>query len=144
MCSSGKHVSGQTIKEKERKSKLTDYLTTPQGPKLNFEATDGLISGQNKPILFAPIPMQITLGKCMLWLEKWKNGKKVKILIGTGHCQWLTWSRCCPLNYILMIRSKNYANTACRDMAKITWNITRNYQLGILVVGRHCCLSSAA
>lgn len=40
-----------------------DYLINATGPKLNFEATNGLIPGKTKPILFVHILMQNMHGK---------------------------------------------------------------------------------
>lgn len=54
------YVSGN---EKGATEKVTyDYLINATGPKLNFEATEGLSPGKIKPIPFAPIPMPMRHG----------------------------------------------------------------------------------
>jgi len=75
--------------QKGTQEKVTyDYLINATGPKLNFEATEGLIPGSNK-----------TYSVCTYthaehaWqglekvIEQMKNGKHIKILIGTGHAK---------------------------------------------------------
>ncbi|TXE16757.1 NAD(P)/FAD-dependent oxidoreductase [Psychroserpens burtonensis] len=104
-----------------------DYLINATGPKLDFEATEGLIPGENK-----------TYSVCTYthadhaWeglnevIQQMKSGKKVKILIGTGHAK----STCqgAAFEYILNVEQELRKHNV-RDMAEVTW-ISNEYQLG--------------
>ncbi|NRD22614.1 FAD-dependent oxidoreductase [Winogradskyella litoriviva] len=113
---------------KGKQEKITyDYLINATGPKLNFEATEGLIPGKNK-----------TYSVCTYthadhaWeglnevIQQMKAGKKAKILIGTGHAK----STCqgAAFEYILNVEQE-LRNHNVRDMAEITW-IANEYELG--------------
>ncbi|MEM5565455.1 FAD/NAD(P)-binding oxidoreductase [Psychroserpens sp. AS72] len=119
------YVAGENIAQQE---KITyDYLINATGPKLNFEATEGLIPGQNK-----------TYSVCTYthanhaWeglnevIQQMKAGKKMKILIGTGHAK----STCqgAAFEYILNVEQELRRHNV-RDMAEVTW-ISNEYQLG--------------
>ncbi|WP_405266479.1 NAD(P)/FAD-dependent oxidoreductase [Cellulophaga sp. Ld12] len=119
------YVAGEN---KGQQEKVTyDYLINATGPKLNFEATEGLIPGQNK-----------TYSVCTYahsdhaWeglnnvIQEMKSGKKVKILIGTGHAK----STCqgAAFEYILNVEQELREHNV-RDMAEVTW-ISNEYQLG--------------
>ena len=114
--------------DKGTQEKVTyDYLINATGPKLNFEATEGLSPGKNK-----------THSVCTYthaqeaWIElegiikQMKQGKKVKILIGTGHAK----STCqgAAFEYILNVEQELRRHKV-RDMAEITW-ISNEYNLG--------------
>ena len=114
--------------DKGTQEKVTyDYLINATGPKLNFEATEGLSPGTNK-----------THSVCTYthaqeaWIElegiikQMKQGKKVKILIGTGHAK----STCqgAAFEYILNVEQELRRHKV-RDMAEITW-ISNEYNLG--------------
>lgn len=114
--------------DKGTKEKVTyDYLINATGPKLNFEATEGLAPGKNK-----------THSVCTYthaqeaWIElkglikQMKQGKKIKILIGTGHAK----STCqgAAFEYILNVEQELRRHKV-RDMAEITW-ISNEYLLG--------------
>ncbi len=104
-----------------------DYLINATGPKLNFEATEGLSPGKNK-----------THSVCTYthaqeaWIEleglikQMKQGKKIKILIGTGHAK----STCqgAAFEYILNVEQELRRHKV-RDKAEITW-ISNEYNLG--------------
>ncbi|WP_299101601.1 FAD-dependent oxidoreductase [uncultured Winogradskyella sp.] len=113
---------------KGQQEKITyDYLINATGPKLNFEATEGLIPGKNK-----------TYSVCTYthadhaWeglnevIQQMKKGKKAKILIGTGHAK----STCqgAAFEYILNVEQELRKHNV-RDMAEITW-ISNEYELG--------------
>lgn len=103
-----------------------DYLINATGPKLNFEATQGLG------------PEKFTQSVCSYdhaekaWIalsesiEKMKNGQKQKIVIGTGHpmatCQGAAFEY--SLNVAYEIKKRNLEH-----MAEITW-ISNEYELG--------------
>lgn len=104
-----------------------DYLINATGPKLNFEATNGLIPGKNK-----------TYSVCTYthaehaWeglnkvIQEMKQGKKAKILIGTGHSK--ATCQGAAFEYILNVEQELRRHKV-RDMAEITW-ISNEYKLG--------------
>ena len=110
------------------KEKVTyDYLINATGPKLNFEATEGLTPGKNK------VYSVCTYGHAEhAWeglnaiIQKLKSGEKAKILIGTGHgkatCQGAAFE------YILNVEQE-LRRHGVRDNAEITW-ISNEYHLG--------------
>lgn len=114
--------------QKGTQEKVTyDYLINATGPKLNFEATQGLIPGSNK-----------TYSVCTYshaehaWqglekvIEQMRNGKRAKILIGTGHAK--ATCQGAAFEYILNVEQELRKHKV-RDMADITW-ISNEYQLG--------------
>ncbi|WP_397301241.1 NAD(P)/FAD-dependent oxidoreductase [Nonlabens ulvanivorans] len=114
--------------KKGTQEKVTyDYLINATGPKLNFEATDGLIPGSNK-----------TYSVCSYghadhaWhglnelIQEMKKGKKAKILIGTGHAK--ATCQGAAFEYILNVEQELRKHKV-RDMAEVTW-ISNEYQLG--------------
>lgn len=104
-----------------------DYLINATGPKLNFEATQGLIPGKNK-----------TYSVCTYthaehaWeglnkvIQDMKQGKKAKILIGTGHAK--ATCQGAAFEYILNVEQELRRHKV-RDMADITW-ISNEFKLG--------------
>ncbi len=119
------YVSGDSP---QKTSKVTyDYLINATGPRLNFEATEGLIPGKNK------CTSVCTYGHAEhAWeelehlIDRMKKGEQVKILIGTGHAK----STCqgAAFEYILNVE-KELRRHGVRDKAKITW-ISNEYELG--------------
>ncbi len=117
-----------TGNEKGTTEKVTyDFLINATGPKLNFEATEGLIPGKNKAYSVC------TYGHAEhAWsglkevIAQLKEGKKAKILIGTGHAK----STCqgAAFEYILNVE-KELRKHNVRDNAEITW-ISNEYKLG--------------
>ena len=104
-----------------------DYLINATGPKLNFEGTEGLIPGKNGTYSVC------TYGHAEhAWeglneqIQLMKQGKKVKILIGTGHAK----STCqgAAFEYILNVEQELRRHKV-RDKAEITW-ISNEYSLG--------------
>lgn len=120
-----KYVNGENAGKIEKVS--YDYLINATGPKLNFDGTEGLNPGENK-----------TYSVCtyhhaeQAWqnLEKliaeMKQGKKAKILIGTGSptstCQGAAFE------YILNVEHELRRHKV-REQAEITW-ISNEYELG--------------
>ncbi len=100
-----------------------DYLINATGPKLNFDATEGLGNGQGQmgehtvSVCTADhaIHANHELEKC---IDKMKAGEKQKFLIGTGHgmctCQGAAFE------YIFNIEHK-LKEKGVRDMAEITY-----------------------
>lgn len=114
--------------KKGTQEKVTyDYLINATGPKLNFSATEGLIPGENK-----------TFSVCTYdhadhaWhgleklIQEMKDGKKAKVLIGTGHAK----STCqgAAFEYILNVE-KELCKHGVRENVEITW-ISNEYKLG--------------
>ncbi len=100
-----------------------DYLINATGPKLNFDATEGLGNGQGQmgehtvSVCTADHALHANheLEKC---IEKMKSGERQKFLVGTGHgmctCQGAAFE------YIFNIEHK-LKDKGVRDMADITF-----------------------
>jgi len=108
-----------------------DYLVNATGPKLNFEATEGL--GPNKFTHSVcscdhAVATWGALQSCLLRMEK---GEKLRFLIGTGHptatCQGAAFEY--ALNVAYEIKSRGLLH-----MAEITW-ISNEYELGDFGMG---------
>ncbi|MCX7548602.1 FAD/NAD(P)-binding oxidoreductase [Xanthomarina sp. F1114] len=114
--------------KKGQQEKVTyDYLINGTGPKLNFEATEGLIPGQNKAYSVCTYThAEHAWENLEALIKEMKQGKKAKILIGTGHAK----STCqgAAFEYILNVEQELRKHKV-RDMADITW-ISNEYQLG--------------
>lgn len=114
--------------KKGQQEKVTyDYLINGTGPKLNFEATEGLIPGQNKAYSVCTYThAEHAWENLEALIKEMKQGKKAKILIGTGHAK----STCqgAAFEYILNVEQELRKHKV-RDMAEITW-ISNEYQLG--------------
>lgn len=119
------YVTGE---KKGQQEKVTyDYLINATGPKLNFEATEGLIPGTNKAYSVCTYTHATHAWKGLeALIQKMKQGQKAKILIGTGHAK----STCqgAAFEYILNVEQELRRHKV-RDMAEITW-ISNEYQLG--------------
>ena len=108
-----------------------DYLVNATGPKLNFEATEGLGPGKNT----------VSVCKCdhaaHAWeelgksIEKMKNGEKQRFLIGTGSptatCQGAAFEY--ALNIAFGLKQRKLSH-----MAEITW-ISNEYEVGDFGMG---------
>ena len=114
--------------EKGKQEKITyDYLINATGPKLNFEGTEGLIPGKNKAYSVCTYTHADHAWEGLNSLiQEMKQGKKAKILIGTGHAK----STCqgAAFEYILNVEHE-LRRHGVRDMAEVTW-ISNEYQLG--------------
>ncbi|UPS91317.1 NAD(P)/FAD-dependent oxidoreductase [Bizionia sp. M204] len=114
--------------KKGQHEKVTyDYLINGTGPKLNFEATEGLVPGKNKAYSVCTYTHADHAWEGLKALiQEMKQGKKAKILIGTGHAK----STCqgAAFEYILNVEQELHRH-GVRDMAEVTW-ISNEYQLG--------------
>ena len=114
--------------EKGRQEKVTyDYLINATGPKLNFEATEGLNPGSNKTYSVCTYTHAEHAWSALEdIIKQLKSGKKAKILIGTGHAK----STCqgAAFEYILNVEQELRRHKV-RDLAEITW-ISNEYKLG--------------
>jgi sulfide:quinone oxidoreductase len=108
-----------------------DFLVNATGPKLNFEATEGLGPGKNSVSVCTYTHAAEAWEKLEVCFEKMKSGQRQKFLIGTGSatatCQGAAFEYI--LNVENEIRSRNL-----RDMADITW-ISNEYELGDFGMG---------
>ena len=113
---------------KGKQEKMTyDYLINATGPKLDFEATVGLIPGKNKTYSVCTYTHADHAWEGLKTLiQEMKKGKKAKILIGTGHGK----STCqgAAFEYILNVEQELRRHKV-RDMAEVTW-ISNEYELG--------------
>lgn len=119
------YVAGE---HKGQQEKVTyDYLINATGPKLNFEATDGLMPGVNKTYSVCTYTHAEQAWKALEnVIHEMKQGKTMKILIGTGHAK----STCqgAAFEYILNVE-KEFSRHNVRDKAQMTW-ISNEYRLG--------------
>lgn len=121
-------VEGVTDSNKGVQEKVSyDFLINATGPKLNFEATPGLLPGTNKTFSVC------TYGHAdHAWqglselIQQMKKGKQVKILIGTGHAK--ATCQGAAFEYILNVEQELRRHKV-RDKAEITW-ISNEYELG--------------
>lgn len=108
-----------------------DYLVNATGPKLNFEATEGLGPGKHTYSVCSTDHAVETWGVLQSYMNKMRQGQKVRILIGTGHatstCQGAAFEY--ALNVAHLLKSENLLN-----MAEITW-ISNEYELGDFGMG---------
>ncbi len=114
--------------KKGQQEKVTyDYLINATGPKLNFEATVGLKPGQNKTYSVCTYTHANHAWKGLnKVIQEMKQGKKIKILIGTGHAK--ATCQGAAFEYILNVEQELRRHKV-RDMAEVTW-ISNEYQLG--------------
>jgi sulfide:quinone oxidoreductase len=124
-----KHVAG-ILKDTEENVEF-DYLINATGPKLNFNATEGL--GPEKFTDSVCTYQHAShawenLQKCF---EKMENGEKQRLLIGTGHplatCQGAAFEYSLNIAFEINKRKLNH-------MAEITW-ISNEYELGDFGMG---------
>ncbi|PKV48375.1 sulfide:quinone oxidoreductase [Aquimarina sp. MAR_2010_214] len=120
------YVMGE--EKKGQREKITyDYLINATGPKLNFEATEGLIPGKNKTYSVCTYTHANHAWKGLnALIQEMKQGKKAKILIGTGHAK--ATCQGAAFEYILNVE-KELCRHKVRDKAEITW-ISNEYKLG--------------
>ena len=119
------YVSAEKKGETER---ITyDYLINATGPKLNFEATEGLNPGTNKAYSVCTYTHADHANEGLQALiAEMKKGKEAKIVIGTGHAK--ATCQGAAFEYILNVEQE-LRRQKVRDKAKITW-ISNEYKLG--------------
>ena len=108
-----------------------DYLINATGPKLKFEATEGLGPEKNSLSVCTAGHAKQTSDALDVITEKMKRGEKQKLLIGTGHgnctCQGAAFEYLFNIEYELRRRG-------VRDKAEITW-ISNEQELGDFGIG---------
>lgn len=104
-----------------------DYLINATGPKLNFNATEGLNPGTNGVYSVCTYSHADHAWQGLeASIEKMKKGEKQKILIGTGHAK--ATCQGAAFEYILNVEQELRRHKV-RDKAEITW-ISNEYKLG--------------
>lgn len=108
-----------------------DFLVNATGPKLNFDATEGLGPGKNTVSVCTYTHAAEAWEKLQVSIEKMKKGERQRFLIGTGHAT----STCqgAAFEYILNVENEIRAR-GLRHMADITW-ISNEYELGDFGMG---------
>ncbi len=108
-----------------------DYLVNATGPKLNFDATEGIGPGKNTVSVCSFDHAAHAWEKFQESIKKMENGEKQRFLIGTGHpmatCQGAAFEYI--LNVAYEIRKRNLEH-----LAELTW-ITNEYELGDFGMG---------
>jgi len=108
-----------------------DYLVNATGPKLNFDATEGIGPGKNTVSVCSYDHAAHAWTKLQEAFLKMERGEKQKFVIGVGHpmatCQGAAFEYI--LNVAFEIRKRKLEN-----MAEITW-ITNEYELGDFGMG---------
>lgn len=108
-----------------------DYLVNATGPKLNFEATEGLGPGKNTVSVCSYDHATHAWENLKKVIRKMQQGIPQKIVIGTGHpmatCQGAAFEYI--LNVAFEIRKRKLEH-----MAQLTW-ITNEYELGDFGMG---------
>ncbi|MCB0421052.1 MAG: NAD(P)/FAD-dependent oxidoreductase [Bdellovibrionales bacterium] len=104
-----------------------DYLINATGPKLNFEATEGLGPDHGHSVsVCTPQHAVHASEELSKVIEKMKAGQRQKILIGTGHsastCQGAAFEYIFNVEHELRV-------AGVREMADLTW-ISNEYYLG--------------
>lgn len=118
-------------REGEKENVHYDYLVNATGPKLNFEATEGLGPGKNSWSVCATSHAVETWEALQRSIEKMQKGEKQRILVGTGHptatCQGAAFEYI--LNIAFELRQRKLSH-----MAELTW-ISNEYELGDFGMG---------
>jgi sulfide:quinone oxidoreductase len=108
-----------------------DYLINATGPKLNFEATEGLGPGKFTHSVCSCDHAAQTWDELKVCLDRMRNGENLKFLIGTGHpgatCQGAAFEY--ALNLANEIKLKGLINKA-----ELIW-ITNEYEIGDFGMG---------
>ncbi len=108
-----------------------DYLVNATGPKLNFEATEGLGPGKFTHSVCSCDHAEETWKALQECFDRMKNGEKLTLLFGTGHpaatCQGAAFEY--ALNVAYEIRQRKLL-----DRAEMIW-LTNEYELGDFGMG---------
>lgn len=121
-------VTIRYINDPEKVEKVSyDYLVNATGPKLNFEATEGLAPGKNNCYSVCSYThAEEAWENLEKLINEMKGGKRGRILIGTGNgaatCQGAAFE------YIMNV-DHELRRHKVRDMAEVTW-ISNEYELG--------------
>ncbi|GAB1404295.1 sulfide:quinone reductase [Lentimicrobium sp.] len=123
------YTAGELKGKKERVD--YDFLVNATGPKLNFEATEGLGPGKNSLSVCTYDHAYEAYQKLQTNLERMKKGEKQRFVIGTGHpmatCQGAAFE------YILNV-AYEIRKLKLQHLAELTW-LTNEYELGDFGMG---------
>jgi len=116
----------------QKKQLPYDFLINATGPKLNFEATEGLIPGKGNIASVCSFSHAAEAWKLFEdKLDKMKNGEKQVFVIGTGHptatCQGAAFEYILNVDFEIKRRGLEH-------LAEIIW-ITNEYELGDFGMG---------
>jgi sulfide:quinone oxidoreductase len=108
-----------------------DYCINATGPKLNFEATEGLGPEKNSNSVCTYLHAQHSWNNLQECFKKMEKGERQRFLIGIGHptatCQGAAFEYI--LNVASLIKKRNLAS-----MAELVW-ITNEFELGDFGMG---------
>lgn len=116
-------------KEGDIENVTYDYLVNATGPKLNFDATDGLREHSNSVCTYDHA--EHAWGNLQKSLEKMEKGEKQTFLIGTGHP--LATCQGAAFEYVLNIAFEVHRRKLTH-LADIWW-ISNEYELGDFGMG---------
>jgi len=122
-----------TLPEKQGEEIILEYdfLVNATGPKLNFDATEGLGPGKNSVSVCSFDHAAHAWEKLQEAIVKMENGQKQRFVIGTGHpmatCQGAAFEYI--LNVAYEIRKRKLS-----DMAELVW-LTNEFELGDFGMG---------
>lgn len=108
-----------------------DYLVNATGPKLNFEATDGLGPDKNSFSVCTYSHAAHAWEHLQDSINRMKAGQKQRFLIGTGHA--MSTCQGAAFEYILNI-AHEINKLGLSDKAQITW-LSNEYELGDFGMG---------
>jgi len=108
-----------------------DFLVNATGPKLNFEATEGLGPEKYSESVCSFGHAENAWKALQLCIEKMKSGQKQTLIVGTGHA--LATCQGAAFEYILNI-DHELRQLGIREMAEIKW-ISNEYELGDFGMG---------
>jgi len=108
-----------------------DFLVNATGPKLNFEATDGLGPEKYSESVCSFAHAENAWKSLQTCIEKMKSGQKQTLIVGTGHA--LATCQGAAFEYILNI-DHELRQLGIREMADIKW-ISNEYELGDFGMG---------
>ncbi len=108
-----------------------DFLVNATGPKLNFDATEGLGPEKNTASVCTYSHAADAWEKVKECLQKMEQGQKQKFLIGTGHamatCQGAAFEYILNIDYEIRKRKLEH-------LAEVTW-ISNEYEMGDFGMG---------
>jgi sulfide:quinone oxidoreductase len=108
-----------------------DFLINATGPKLNFEATEGLTPGEHTVSVCSYTHATEAWEKLQVCLDKMENGEKQTFLIGTGHA--MSTCQGAAFEYILNVDFE-IKRRGLEHMAEVIW-ISNEYELGDFGMG---------
>ncbi len=108
-----------------------DFLINATGPKLNFEATEGLNPGEHTVSVCSYTHATEAWEKLQVCLDKMEKGEKQTFLIGTGHA--MSTCQGAAFEYILNVDFE-IKRRGLENMAEVIW-ISNEYELGDFGMG---------